>query len=103
MDDFEKIFIQNARYIAKEKGIAFAFIEKACGLFQGYFTKSFQKGRSVSLNSAIRISNCLNVSLKDLLDPNLEKQYILQEYKEKLYNLKKQEEEILAKIKEIES
>lgn len=103
MTDYEKIFMNNVKYVIKSKGISYSFIEKTLNISPGYLTRIFTRNRKIPLSLAVDLSTILGKSIDELLDPSLEKDYILKEYEEQLMTIKKQEEEILNKIKEIKS
>lgn len=105
MENYDVIFIENVRHIIKEKGLTFYFVEKSLNLYNGFFSKVYDQDshRLISLEAALKISQFLEMSIEDLVSPDLKKKYILKEYKKRLDQIKEQEEVILAKIKEIES
>lgn len=59
-------FIDNARWLAKEKYISVGDIEKNCGLFGGYIAKKEKQG-VVSIDVASEIAEYLGVDIDTIL------------------------------------
>ena len=75
-------FIKNVLYLAKENDNTISQLEKHCGLSIGYFSRR-NKSKTISLGTALVVSDYLGRSLTELLNPKLRHDLEAQRIQEK--------------------
>lgn len=106
MKELDTIFVKNLRAILENRNMKISHIEKAVSHKVGYFADSKAKGRNISLETALKISKLLDVSIEDLCNENFYKKIELDTIDREIKELEERKKVLVAKenreIKELE-
>ncbi len=78
MKELDTIFVRNLRAILKNRNMKISHIEDEIHHMRGYFADSKAKGRCISLETALKISKLLDVSVEDLCNADFYKKVELE-------------------------
>lgn len=79
-------FVDNVRFLCKEKNIELGCLEKNVGIQRGYLSK-LRKGNYMRLDVAYNISKILETSLEELIESNIELKKTIEIKQEELKEL----------------
>jgi transcriptional regulator with XRE-family HTH domain len=97
MKIFSKIFVQNVRFILKQKNIKKGEFEKSLGLSPGFFSRADKRDIEIGLEVVVGASKSLNIPIEDLLDEVVfRKEYLETEIEKKREELATLEAELAA-------
>lgn len=106
MKELDTIFVKNLRAILENRNMKISHIEKAVSHKVGYFADSKAKWRNISLETALKISKLLDVSIEDLCNENFYKKIELDTIDREIKELEERKKVLVAKedreIKELE-